>query len=110
MKFLVQTFIDLFNNYKDYAPSNIRAKGLVNILMDRAIRFFGMTEVVEESTDKHPKFKNQKASRSVKSISHKYFIRFVFRIIIFPVYLGFLMVYRIFKKKRTKGLQNCYKT
>ncbi|MEX2485160.1 MAG: hypothetical protein WED10_11390 [Brumimicrobium sp.] len=108
LTFLIYTknsLISFIASYEEYSISNIREKGLLSILTDRAIRFFKLEcekNGVEDNTKRY-----QKRSTQQKV---KFIIKRVFKLILFPVYLLIICLMLLFKEKFKKNVINKYKT
>ena len=89
-------------SYDEFAISNIKRKGLVNILSDRALRFFKLEyEDINEGTKEKEK-PNKKTFKS--------FLKKAVKIIFFPVYLLICLLLIIFNKNSKKNVINKYET
>jgi hypothetical protein len=94
--------IQFILSYDEFALSNIKSKGFLNILTDRALRFFKLDQnEVEE---------RRKASDKPKKRTIKYYILKSVKVILFPVYLIMCAVLVIFSRKQKKNVINKYET
>ncbi|PHR46798.1 MAG: hypothetical protein COA32_09970 [Fluviicola sp.] len=89
-------------SYNEFAISNIKRKGLVNILSDRALRFFKMDY---EEVEKDKKDREKPRKRTVK-----YYVLKGVKVIFFPAYLIICAMLIILNKKIKKNVINKYET
>lgn len=100
---LLKDFIIQFIlSYDEFAISNIKSKGLINILTDRALRFFKL--------DHHEVEERRKSVDKPKKRTIKYYILKFTKLILFPIYLIICGVLIIFRKKQKKNVINRYET
>lgn len=124
-------------SYKEYSLTNIREYGLGEILMSRANRFFKLDQedekqkkvkkkkktnlkVQKRNFDSHTKARNvvqtrvdnktQSKTKSKKGV--KYILKKIFKVILFPFYLLFLIFGMLLEsdtdKKKSKNVKNTY--
>lgn len=99
---LKDSVIQFILSYDEFALSNIKKKGLLNILTDRALRFFKLDyEEVEE---------RRKTISKPKKRTFKYYVVKSIKLILFPVYLIICGVLIIFSRKQKKNVINRYET
>jgi hypothetical protein len=111
-------------SYKEFSMSNIRKKGLKNVLMDRALRFFNL-ELKEVGGKKHSKLSakdqlkkyfaskvmgktnkgKQLSFRTKRSLKSR--LKFTFKVILFPLFL--LLSLLFYNKKKEKIKKNVIK-
>jgi hypothetical protein len=100
--FLKNSVVRFILSYDEFAISNIKRKGLVNILSDRALRFFKLDyDELKEDTKKQEKSKKR---------TIKYFVKKSVKIIFFPLYILICFLLMIFNKKSEKNVINKYET
>ncbi|MDX1446089.1 hypothetical protein [Lishizhenia sp.] len=95
VKNFVLEYIDSLN---DFRWSNIQKWGFVNVLIERAYKFFGL-----EDAEKRARVK-AKIKRGVKRTFKK-----VLKVFLFPLVLVFYIISVPFEKKNEKNVKNCYK-
>lgn len=99
---LKDSVIQFILSYDEFALSNIKKKGLLNILTDRALRFFKLDyEEVEE---------RRKTISKPKKRTVKYYMVKSIKVILFPVYLIICGILIIFSRKQKKNVINRYET
>jgi hypothetical protein len=105
---IATTLIKYCSNLNDYRLANIQQKGLGEVLYERALRFFGLTEQQKEAK-KEKKIARRKNKRSSTTIATPITIKRVIRLIILP---GYLFVCSIiwFRRKKMKKFVNSHKT
>lgn len=91
-------------SYEEFSLSNIRKHGFINILTDRAIRFFKLEKEYEKAEHKN------KTKKQIIKARVKRFFRKVIKLTLFPVYLLIIVLQLIFEKKSNKNKMNSYKT
>lgn len=100
--FIKDSLVQFILSYDEFSISNIKRKGLVNILSDRALRFFKLDyEELKEDSKKQEKPKKR---------SLKYFVKKLIKLILFPLYLLICLLLMIFKEKSEKNVINKYET
>lgn len=100
--FIKDSLVQFILSYDEFAISNIKRKGLVNILSDRALRFFKL-DYKEIKEDNIKRKKPQK--RTVK-----HFVLKAVKVVFFPVYLLICFLLMILYKKSEKNVINKYET
>lgn len=99
---LKDSVVQFILSYDEFALSNIKKKGLLNILTDRALRFFKLDyEEVEE---------RRKTISKPKKRTFKYYVVKSIKVILFPVYLIICGILVIFGRKQKKNVINRYET
>lgn len=88
---LKKAIVEYVDSLNDFRWSNIQQWGLVQVLMKRAYKFFGL-----EDAEKREEVK-RKIKRGVKRTFKK-----VFKLFLFPLVLVFYVVSAIFEKKDEK--------
>lgn len=101
-------------SYTEFSMTNIRARGLRNVLMDRAFRFFKIEisegeDVTKRRTTKekvrHYFSKTKDISFKKKQILQiKRAIKQVIKVILFPIYLFIILIFK--KKSKEKMKKN----
>ena len=99
---LKNSVIQFILSYDEFALSNIKSKGLVNILSDRALRFFKLND--DEVQEK------RKRRARPKKRTIMFYIHRTSKVILFPVYLIICATLIIFNKKSEKNVINKYET
>jgi hypothetical protein len=100
--FIKDSVIQFILSYDEFSLSNIKSKGLVNILSDRALRFFKLDR--DELEDR------KQASNKPKKRSFKYFALKAVKVVMLPVYLIICVTLILFNKKQQKNVINKYET
>lgn len=90
--------LDYIDSLNDFRRSNIQEWGFVNILIQRAYKFFGLEE--EE--------KRQRIKRKVKRGAKRIFKKFC-KLLLFPLVLVYYVFSALFQKKHDKNVKNNYK-
>jgi hypothetical protein len=106
--FLIQFkrwFISFLLSYQEYSLSNIREHGLGEVLIQRAMRFFGL-----EYESKGAKTRSNSKKKIKKGI--RFLLKKSAQLVLFPFYLMILslkeLMRRIHKKKNDKDVKNRY--
>lgn len=99
---LKDSVIQFILSYDEFAISNIKSKGLINILTNRALRFFKL--------DQDEVKERRKSVVKTKKRSFKYYILKFTKLVLFPAYLIICGILIIFRKKQEKNVINRYKT
>jgi hypothetical protein len=99
---LKDSVVKFILSYDEFAISNIKKKGLVNILSDRALKFFKLDyeEVIED----------KKVRPKLKKRTVKHFVLKAVKLIFFPIYLLICALLIIFNRKPKKNVINKYDT
>lgn len=92
---LKEIILQFIYSFKDYSISNIKKRGLKEILWERAIRFFRL-EVNED------KDKEGEAAEIKRKKGGKYWLKKTVRFILLPVYFILLFLEFLLKRKKTK--------
>ncbi|SFT44241.1 hypothetical protein SAMN05216474_0593 [Lishizhenia tianjinensis] len=90
--------LEYVESLNDFRWSNIQKWGFVNVLIERAYKFFGL-----EDAEKRQRIK-AKVKRGVKRTFKK-----VFKMFLFPLVLVFYIISAIFEKKNDNIVKNSYK-
>lgn len=99
---LKDSVIQFILSYDEFALSNIKSKGFLNILTDRALRFFKLDQdEVEE---------RRKKTGKPKKRTLKYYVLKSVKVILFPVYLIICAGLVTFSIKQKKNVINRYET
>lgn len=99
---LKDSIIQFILSYDEFTISNIRAKGLVNILSDRALRFFKLDE--DDLVEKRKKV------REPKKRTMKFYLIKISKVIFFPIYLIICIILILLKNSDGKNVINKYET
>lgn len=99
---LKDSVIQFILSYDEFALSNIKKEGFLNILTDRALRFFKLDQdEVEE---------RRRTIEKPKKRTLKFYFLKTLKVILFPVYLIICAVLVIFSRKQKNNVINKYET
>jgi hypothetical protein len=100
IKGLKKILVNFIISLGDFSPSEIREHGLEEILLGRAMSFFGLGDTAQ----------NKDNGNDRRKVSPKSIVRRIIGVVLIPVYLLIIITLYFRRKKTTKNVKNRYKT
>ena len=92
--------VTIITSYREYSLSNIKSKGIKEIIFQRALRFFKMQEQYKKS-----KSKSRNHNKNNKYKNGKLLLKRSIKFILLPIYLLVLVLIQLKKKNLRKNLK-----